>query len=368
MVEYHAFIINEHLDKLNDLIALYNKLDSLTGEKKKSALSALRRGVDNLESVVRKSKVDWQDKNLTFALLKEYFDANGCSLLKDMIKERWQKWLEKVNARKDSYVNFYQLLETPNFNIHLLPKPSFAFAFRFELQNPYISRDEEQVYMIDNPVVKDKLVGMPMIRESAWKGHLRAAMRETLGSYKENGSVNEGKIINRLFGPLKEDAEELELHKGCLRFYPTFFDKLSLEVINPHERDIRAGTQPILFEAVPGEATGVSGVKGNFYILYTPLFLRECVLADAKTDIKKIVQGLKEMFTIYGFSAKKTDGYGIAKQRICKINKDTPMLRTNSKEIADLQWDGENEEIAFIDSFRTFDALEALQPAGGREC
>lgn len=359
IVEHHAFVVNEYLDDLDNLIDHHNKLGSLSRNRKERALKS---GVDNLENAVLKNESDWQDKNSAFALIREFFDASGCSLLKDMIKERWQCWLKTVNTYQESYIKPHQLMNLPNFNLHLLPKPSFALAFKFKLEKPYISRDEEQVYVIDNPVVKDKLLGMPMIRGSAWKGHLRDAMRYTLGRYEENGSVSEGEIINRLFGPLREEVEEL--HKGCLRFYPTFFNRLSLEVINPHERESRAGMQPIPFEAVPAEATGVSDVTGNFYLLYTPLFLSERVIANAQTDIKELAKGLKAMFTVYGFSAKKADGYGIAKQHICKVDENTPMLRTNSKEIAELDWKDKDEEIAFVDSFETFEALEKLRPEG----
>jgi len=248
----------------------------------------------------------------------------------------------------------------PNFHFDLLPKPSFAIAFRFELLKPYISRDEEQVYLINNPVVKDRFFGMPMVKESTWKGNLRQAMRETLEIFEEGQEiVEEGEIIKRLFGPTKEE----ELYQGCLHFYPTFFERLSLEVINPHDRATRAGTLPILFEAVPGEWTGISEVFGEFYLLYTPINLDDEKFERGKTDLKELVKGLNAMFTKYGFSAKKLDGYGFAKQQIFKVN-GIPMLRTNAKEIADLQW-SETEGIAYIDSFSTFDDLEALRPSEG---
>jgi CRISPR-associated protein Cmr2 len=130
-----------------------------------------------------------------------------------------------------------------------------------------------------------------------------------------------------------------------------------LEVINPHDRATRAGEQPILFEAAPREWIDRRGrhhgVLGDFYLLYTPLDLDEERLERGKIHLREVVKGVNAMFTKYGFSAKKLVGYGFAEQRISKVN-GTPMLQTNSKEIAD------------IDSFSTFDDLEALQPAEGK--
>lgn len=54
-----------------------------------------------------------------------------------------------------------------------------------------------------------------------------------------------------LFGNEKGEGEEFS--RGALVFYPTWFDKIGFEVINPHNRARRAGTQPIYYEVVtPG--------------------------------------------------------------------------------------------------------------------
>jgi len=350
--EYHALLVNEHIESLERLIERQKELEA-RGRSTSAISRKLEANIDNLKSAVLASGRDWQAKNLTFAIFGEYFDANGCPSLKEEIKDRWKLWLKGILTKSGSLIDLYETMYPPNFYLNLLPKPSFAIAFRFELEKPYISRDEEQVYLIDNPVAKDRFFGMPMVKESAWKGNLRQAMRESLGIFEEGReTVEDGEIISRLFGPMREEEE---LYQGCLRFYPTFFERLALEVINPHDRATRAGKQPILFEAAP------NGVLGDFYLLYTPLDLDEEGLERGKIDLKEVVKGINAMFTKYGFSAKKLDGYGFAKQQIYKID-GTPMFQTNSKEIADLQWD-ETEGIAYIGSFSTLDDLEALHPS-----
>ena len=231
-----------------------------------------------------------------------------------------------------------------------MPKPSFAIAFQFTLDKPYLSGDEPQVYIIDNPIVKDRLFGMPMIKPSTWKGHLRQAMREEAGWQP---GQPDGEIITRLFGPLKDEVEELT--QGYLRFYPTFFEKISLEIINPHDRKTRAGKVPIPFEAVP------AGQRGAFYLLYTPVGENECVLELVKCNLKAVARGIAAMFTVYAFSAKKTDGYGVAKERIEPVE-GMPMLWTNDTRIAEeLDWNLHEDGTAAIERFPTFTALKTLE-------
>jgi CRISPR/Cas system CMR subunit Cmr6 (Cas7 group RAMP superfamily) len=347
MVEYHALIIGEYFEKLERLIEQHNEL--VSQRKSRSQMErALGDDVDNLNNAVLESGGDWQNKNVTFALLGEYFYASGCSLLKDMIKESWQSWLKTVNIRQEGYVEFYQLLDSPNFNLHLLPKPSFAFAFKFKLQKSYISGDEPQVYIIDNPIVKDRLFGMPMVKPSTWKGHLRHAMREML---EWQPGQPDREVINRLFGPLKDEAE---LAQGYLHFYPTFFKKVSLEVINPHNRKKRVGKVPIPFEAVPANQSG------KFYLLYSPVWANACALEHAKCDLKAVARGVAAMFTLYGFSAKKTDGYGVAKERLSPAG-EMPMLHTNDTQIAEeLNWATHDDGTAAIERIPSFAALRVL--------
>lgn len=103
-------------------------------------------------------------------------------------------------------------------------------------------------------------------------------------------------------------------HRGRLLFYPTFFDKIGLEVINPHDRKRGVGTQPIYFECVP------TGAKGIFSLLYVPFDLLgnppHEIETQAKADLLRTAEGIREMFLTYGFSAKKSSGFGTAEPTI----------------------------------------------------
>lgn len=266
-------------------------------------------------------------------------------------KTEWQNWTlnnatSGIEQRKQALENngFYQLVTCPEFHLDLLPIPSFVIAFQFTLFKPYITGGEDEIYLTQNSILIDHTFGMPTIRESAWKGHLRRAMRETLDRFQpKNKDCGDGDIINRLFG--HRDPEADGAHQGDLHFYPTFFDQISLEVINPHDRSSRAGKNPILFEAVP------EGTTGNFILLYTPILgtqritdglsheERETIdrhnrqtITNAQNDLKEISKGIEAMMRRYGFSAKAGDGYGRAKDSIGKIS-NFPMLQSNSSEI-----------------------------------
>lgn len=331
------------------------------------------------------NKHDWSHLNAIFAIHHSCIsgEENKFKHSSDSIKRIWQEWLlsgsatEGIKERRrrfggdssEAYTSLYRTLTRPDFHLDLLPKPSFAISFRFTLAKPYISRDEDSIYVIDNPVVKDQVFGLPMIRETSWKGHLRQSMREKFIEFPdpsdENKELEDGKVIDRLFG--SRDIESGDAKQGYLHFYPTFFDSISLEIINPHSRERRAGTQPVPFESVP------AGTEGDFIILYTPIVgiapivdnlseeekrklleYNEKIIEEVRDDLKKLIEGIKAMFLIYGFSAKATDSYGLAKSNIRPIDEYFPMLQTNCKEIApDLVWEDSNG-VFFVKSFATF--------------
>jgi CRISPR-associated protein Cmr2 len=114
-----------------------------------------------------------------------------------------------------------------------------------------------------------------------------------------------------LFGD--EKGEEPD-HSGRLMCYPTFFDLIDLEVINPHSRKTRAGTQPIYFECVP------AGAKGTFSLLYVPFDLigqpGERIKQQARLDLQTVCPAITALMLTYGFSAKRTSGFGAAHDTI----------------------------------------------------
>jgi CRISPR-associated protein Cmr2 len=176
---------------------------------------------------------------------------------------------------------------------------SFGIEVNFTLNAPYFSSDDDDFYIVQNPCLKEKVFKVPMIRGSGWKGALLKAGIEifrdeedfqNLGSifrifgvgnseYRElfdkNDKVIENKIMLFLAMEMgidfaKDVASQLKEYfqtkakKGRAIFYPTYFSKLSLEIINPHDRKTKAGTNPIHYEVVP------KGESGKLQIVYIP--------------------------------------------------------------------------------------------------
>ena len=200
-------------------------------------------------------------------------------------------------------------LKVPIINIPLFPLFSFFIQFTFYLATPYLSRDDEEFYICENPVRKEKVFKVPMVSGSTWKGNLRWTARRLLNlNYDES---DEPEII-RLFGNKK--GQEDHFRRGRLNFYPTFFTQIGLEVINPHDRKTKAGTQPIYIESVP------EGAKGIFSLLYVPFDLMGKLEAEIKEEVAEdlniICASVKEMMLMYGFSAKKSSGFGIVKNEL----------------------------------------------------
>lgn len=218
------------------------------------------------------------------------------------LRGEWAK--ERLRVELDPLSDF---LKPPLIDLALLPFGSFFIQFEFKLLKPYISRDDNQFYVVDNPIVREKVFRYPLVRATAWKGSLRHALWH-LG-YQENDEEDRGKQIQRLFGTANDEKPN-DGKGGRLYFYPTFFTQTSLEVINPHDRERRVGKNPILMESVPNDAMGI------FTLLYTPL---DCIGKDetktrqqVSADLQLIAEGLQTMFTVYGFGAKTSSGFGLA--------------------------------------------------------
>jgi len=200
--------------------------------------------------------------------------------------------------------------QTPSASLAILPRYSFAISFEFQLAQPYLSKDDDAFYIIDNPVRKDKVFKLPMVAPSSLKGSLRHAL------WQEGQQDSEQ--IQRMFGETRDDDTG---QSGRLFFYPTFFDRIGLEIINPHDRVRRVGKNPILFECVPEET------KGRFTLLYVPFDRIGNEAANPEKGVKSLpeevaedmillAKGLQAMFTLYGFGAKTSSGFGLAKDRV----------------------------------------------------
>jgi len=220
-------------------------------------------------------------------------------------KAKWAKTNLQRRLEEPS-LELWQYIHDPSIDLAILPAYSFSLRFTFTLAQPYLSKDDNDFYIIDNPIVRDKVFRLPMVRPSSWKGNLRAALRKLQGSKEEDAS------IQRLFG--KVNKVEDEVQSGRLFFYPPFFTQTSLEIINPHDRARRVGKNPILFECVPQES------DGNFTLLYVPF--DRIATDDQEThrqvaeDLVAVANGVNAMMITYGFGAKTSSGFGLTNDEV----------------------------------------------------
>ncbi|MBW1928102.1 MAG: hypothetical protein JRJ13_02985 [Deltaproteobacteria bacterium] len=230
--------------------------------------------------------------------------AEGKKKDADNLRAAWSKKADKISFSEPSN-ELWQMIASPTIELNPLPPFSWFLQFTFTLTRPYISKDDNPFYIIDNPIVRDKVFQLPMVRSTSWKGNLYSALWQ-LGHDKQNEEQ-----MQRLFGEIRGEEDG---KAGRLFFYPTFFTETSLEIINPHDRKRRVGKNPILFESVP------AGAHGTFSLLYVPFDLIGRDEADirrqALEDLNLVAESLKAMFLTYGFSAKRNSGYGVAEESV----------------------------------------------------
>lgn len=228
---------------------------------------------------------------------------------------------DRQNARRTYQQKAEQLssLTLPNA-LHLDPDwtPTipgwFSLSVAFKLQTPWYSKDDRPFHVLDNPVRKDRVFGVPFMSAASWKGLLRWACRMEaglLGHLEKNDNQlrdwRDPDWIEHLFG--NEKGEQEDFLRGALAFRPTWFDKVGFELINPHDRKRRAGTVPITYEVVP------PGTKGTLRLLYAPP-----PGSDAPKDtFDRLLAAVEKLLTVYGFSAKRTAGWGLATVSTWKV-------------------------------------------------
>lgn len=240
---------------------------------------------------------------------------------------------EKNNARQCYMKRAAELEINLPSDLHLepdhvfLPDPTwFAIDVSFTLTSPWYSKDDRPFHVLDNPVRKDRVFGVPFMSAASWKGLLRWAcrMQEGLSDYLEKHDMKmacwqDPSWILHLFG--NERGEKERFRSGALVCHPTWFSEVGFEVINPHSRSRRAGTQPIYYEVVPADA------KGKLRLLYAPLpgeIERDKVRpADFIADF---IDSIRALLETYGISAKRTAGWGTA-----RIDTWTGMLKASAQ-------------------------------------
>jgi len=258
-----------------------------------------------------------------------WFEAHN-SELGNSIRDAWQESLTAGAIPQTFHF-------TPDSSvITYLPPLSFILRIPFQLYKPYISKDERDFHMLDNPLRKEKVFQKtlmvastswkgalrvntrssvkfrisPMVASTSWKGALRATLWQL--DYKEDKQVT----IRLLGNPRGSDEHQA----GRLYFYPTFFDQVGFEVINPHSRKTGVGERgPILIECVP------QGAKGELFLLYVPFGPLEQSederRAQVAQDLEVLAQGIQAMLTTYGFGAKTSSGFGTAEDRLVREGK-----------------------------------------------
>jgi len=225
-------------------------------------------------------------------LEQAFFDKN-----KKQYLHEWQNNYERF----DSLLDFNQFSFIPDISaLNYLPSLSFMLFASFVLIKPYLSKDDNNFHILDNPIRKDKVFKIPMVASTSWKGSLRAALWQ-MGHQEENEQ------IIRLFGNKPKEENHKNLKSGWLYFYPTFFKKTDLIVINPHDRTTGTSKRgPIYVECVPKDA------KGEFVLMYVPFCKID--MSQVAKDLEIVAEGVKAMLTVYGFGAKTSSGFGVVKE------------------------------------------------------
>lgn len=249
--------------------------------------------------------VDLGDRCLLRAWHDKKKDEVRQDYMQQAVAQKWKKW---------KHTHLSDLHLEPDYTRAFLPEPDwFAIDVSFTLKSPWYSKDDRPLHVLDNPVRKDRVFGVPFMSAASWKGLLRWAcrMQAGLSGYLEKHDMRmEGwedpSWVLHLFG--NERGEDERFRSGALVCHPTWFDnKVGFEVINPHNRARRAGTQPIYYEVVPAKT------EGKLQLLYAPLpgeSERDQTTPDA--FISDFIDSIRALLENYGISAKRTAGWGKA--------------------------------------------------------
>lgn len=205
-----------------------------------------------------------------------------------------------------------------------LPDGSWLLRLSFTLAKPFTSKTESEFhhyeervvkknppekkpFEVHSPIVRDHTTGWPLVKPTTWKGHLRFAAEMLSG-------IDKKMIILRLFGSSRDD----EGQAGRLRFFPTFFTcNTGKEIITPLSRDARTPSDraPIAVEVVPAGSES----EGTLCLLYVPWPKgSNWKPVQVAEDLKVAVMAAKTMLLEYGFSAKRTAGWGIVQNKLTK--------------------------------------------------
>lgn len=256
---------------------------------------------------------------------------------------------------------------------------SFGIWFKFRLVQPYFSSDDDVLYAVANPVLKEYISKWPMVRPSSWKGMLRTAAINIIKQEFEGDAINKALKYYlssaRIFGTGSKEFRKIEscmqnfideneesetlirsliryalfdlgidvsirkntdvsiaqqivekikdtnsvkrhqskflTHGGRAVFYPTYFDSLDFEIINPQDRLKRAGGNIVFYEVVPKDT------EGTFQMVYIPhdavLKTDEDIKKEAGSDFAFLKELIKHIMDYEGIGAKTKLGWGRGK-------------------------------------------------------
>ena len=300
--DYAAFQYRRLKDLLEELDTTSNQLKNRDKRKRKEAEKKVR------EIASEAVGIDAHTAYLWFAAQTD--SQQDETRIKTLTSELRQQWLNRPVQQYPGQPHGIPAVPGGD-RFDLLPPFSFVLSFQFELHKPFLSKDDEAFHLLDNPVRKDRVFQTPMIAASGWKGALRYALWQL--EYPENDSS-----VISMFGNPRECERHDELHAGRLQFFSSHFNNtannIEYEVVTPHDREKgTVGRQgPILLETIMAEANN----KADFAVAYIPLFHGNETHAEIIRDFRALVKGLHAMMTVYGFGAKTSSGFGIAKDAV----------------------------------------------------
>lgn len=199
-------------------------------------------------------------------------------------------------------------LYPPQPSIQELPYLTSFVQIHFTLATPAMLKGMEKFYIHENPLLRETAFKVPLVPPSSWKGIFRKVGQRLLVSMREYEDS-----FDRMFGHVTAD-EETTAQRGCLHFYPTFFDRMGLDVLNPHDRRTKAGTVPITMEIVIPTAQGI------LTLLYAPSessYTTEIseLRGVVARDLTFLVEVIYYALHTYGVGGKLTDDWGLVRRR-----------------------------------------------------
>ncbi len=147
-------------------------------------------------------------------------------------------------------VVWQKLLQPSPDCLRFLPRGSLLISLDLTLTRPFHSRDDRPFYPMDNPLKREWIFHVPYLAAAGIKGLLRWAWRMC---HKDSEHVLEVLI----FGPRSKDCGEDTALQGSIIFWPLFWNgRVGLEVLNPQDKKLCAGMEPVKYEVVKRDAIG----------------------------------------------------------------------------------------------------------------